>query len=257
MEIFRIKNLTGGYNRAVLFNINLNIYSGEFIGIIGPNGSGKSTFLKLLTRLLSPFSGDIYYKNQNIYKFNSMEFAQNVSVVFDIDYVAPFKVISFIKMGMFPHNDYNMNKLNEIIKLTNIEKLLNKKLNQLSSGELQRVNVARALVQSTDCIVLDEPVSHLDIGHSTSIMDILKKLNDDGSTIICVLHDINLAIEYCSRIIALKNGKIYFDGKPENCIHYNSIENLFECVTTVYSNPISKKPRVYPVPSHILKSKNK
>lgn len=263
MTLFECTNISAGYNKISVLDIDhCTINTGEFVGIIGPNGAGKSTLLKLLARILSPLSGTIAYKHNDIVAIPHTVYATQVSCVMDIERVLPYTVESFVALGRFPHSaitsfkTHDYNAINEAIQYCNIEHIKQKKLNQLSSGELQRVNIARALAQSTECILLDEPVSHLDIYHAYAIMDILKKLNEHGSTIITILHDINIASEYCSRIVAMKHGTIEFDGLPNECITYQNIEALFDCVCLVYENPISKKPYIYPVPAHIKHSQS-
>lgn len=260
MKLFECSNIKAGYNNIPVLNIpHFTINTGDFIGIIGPNGAGKSTLLKLFARILHPLTGTITYKNSNLTALPHTEYAAKVSAVIDIERVLPYTVASFVALGRFPHasltglteSDYKA--IDAAITQCNIQLIKDKKLTELSSGELQRVNIARALAQSTECVLLDEPVSHLDIHHSYAIMDILRKLNENGSTIIAILHDINIASEYCSRIIGLKDGNIFFDGKPEECITYQNIEALFDCVCLVYTNPISGKPYVYPVPAHVKK----
>jgi len=262
MTLFECTNISAGYNKiSVLDIVHCTINTGDFVGIIGPNGAGKSTLLKLLARILSPLSGTIAYKQNDITAIPHKVYATQVSSVIDIERVLPYTVESFVALGRFPHaaitslTPHDYKAIDEAIQYCNIEHIKQKKLTQLSSGELQRVNIARALAQSTECVLLDEPVSHLDIYHAYAIMDILKKLNENGSTIITILHDINIASEYCSRIIGIKNGNIFFDGTPEKCITYQNIEALFDCVCLVYTNPISGKPYVYPVPEHVKKSR--
>ena len=262
MNLFTLQRVTSGYYRTPIFhNINLTIKQGDFIGIIGPNGAGKTTLIKLLTRILKPFDGNILYKEQNITRIPQKYFAQQVAFVAALEYTPPYTVKTFVQLGRYPYTSFfglskdDFEAIENALQQCNINHLQNKKLSQLSTGELQRVCIARALAQSTHCLVLDEPVSHLDIHHAYAIMDILKKLNESGSTIITILHDINMASEYCSRIIGIKAGNIFFDGKPEECITYQNIEALFDCVCLVYTNPISSKPYVYPVPEHVKKSR--
>ncbi len=257
MTLFECINLSAGYHKTPVFFVEqLTINSGEFVGIIGPNGAGKSTFIKILARTVSPMSGTIAYKNNTFQTISHKQYASKVASVLPLEHILPYTVESFVALGRYPHTTFrgfsqrDHEAIQTAMALCDVEPLKNKKLTQLSSGELQRVTIARALAQSTDCILLDEPVSHLDIHHAFAIMDILKRLNETGSTIITILHDINIASEYCSRILGIRSGKIFFDGPPEECITYQNIEALFDCVCLVYNNPISQKPYVYPVPKH-------
>ncbi|MCX8124552.1 MAG: ABC transporter ATP-binding protein [Spirochaetes bacterium] len=262
MKLFECTNLKAGYKNIPVLNIShCTINTGDFLGIIGPNGAGKSTLLKLLARIILPLSGTIAYKNNAITAIPLTRYAAQVSAVMDIERVLPYTVESFVALGRFPHapltglQENDIKSIEEAIQYCNIGYIRQKKLTELSSGELQRVNIARALAQSTQCVLLDEPVSHLDIHHAYTIMDILRKLNENGSTIIAILHDINIASEYCNRIMGIKNGEIFFDGKPHECITYQNIEALFNTVCLVYTNPLSGKPYVYPVPAHVKAKK--
>lgn len=264
MKLFECTSIVCSYTTIpVLNNISLTINNGDFIGIIGPNGAGKSTLLKCLARILAPASGTIYYNGSDITAIPKKQYAQQVATVMEIEHLLPYTVESFVALGRFPHSsfgrydDEDISIIDNAIAYCSINTIKNKKLTQLSSGELQRVNIARALAQSTQCILLDEPISHLDIRHTIAIMDILKNLHKRGSTIITIIHDINIASEYCSRIIGLKQGTIIFDDTPEKCITYHTIEKLFDCICLVYNNPLSNKPFVYPVPGHIQYNKHR
>ena len=132
--------------------------------------------------------------------------------------------------------------------LCGIDHLLGRSIKELSAGEFQLVQISRALVQNRDLLLLDEPVSNLDYRHMIQVMDILSALNKTGSTIICALHDVNIAAGYSSRIIAVKNGSIYFDGIPENVISEDLLSGLYESRFFCGKNPVTGHPSVYPVP---------
>jgi len=260
--VFELKDLYAGYDELkVLHGINLTIRKGDFIAIIGPNGAGKSTILKAMAGLIKPFSGEILFKSLPMAGYSRRDLALNFSVVRQFqENILPFTVIEFIKLGRFPHQkllqmetDIDRKTVSDSIKMTGISHLLKRQITELSGGEQQLVFITQALVQNSDTIILDEPVSHLDINHTTMIMDILHRLNLQGTTVITVLHDMNIASDYCSRICALKDGEIFFNGSPEEVLKYNLIEELFETPCVVLENPITKKPFVYPVPEYITK----
>lgn len=260
--IFELKNITAGYNYIpVLHNINFSVKKGDFISVIGPNGAGKSTMLKIISGLIKPDSGEILFKNRIMNRFSRRDLAINFSVVRQFqENLLSFAVIDFIKLGRFPHQklwqmetDIDKKTIASAIEMTGISHLLKRQITELSGGEQQLVFITQALVQNSDIIILDEPVSHLDIKHTTMIMDILYRLNLQGTTIITVLHNMNIASDYCSRICSIKNGKLFFDGKPEEVLKYNLIEELFETPCVVLENPITRKPFVYPVPEYITK----
>jgi iron complex transport system ATP-binding protein len=261
-SIFEIKNLHLGYDEVKVLNgINLSVKKGNFIAIIGPNGAGKSTMLKAMAGLIKPISGEILFKNCRMGRYSRRDLAMNFSVVHQFhENILPFTVCDFIRLGRFPHQKLwqietaeDRAIIDSAIEMTGISHLLNRQITELSGGEQQLVFITQALAQNSDIIILDEPVSHLDIHHTTLIMDILHRLNHKGTTVITVLHDMNIASDYCSRICALKKGEIFFNGTPEEVLKYNLIEKLFETPCVVLDNPISHKPFVYPVPEYITK----
>jgi len=258
-EIFKIQSISAGYDeKKVLNNISCSINEGDFVAFIGPNGTGKSTLLKVLTGLIEPFSGDVIFKNKSFKEYNQRELSREFSIVHQTsENLLPLNVHDFVRLGRFPFQKVWQldTEEDEIIiknamKTTEIEELAQRPITQLSGGEQQLVFIARALAQSSSIIVLDEPISHLDIKHSIDIMDILYSLNKKGTTIIAVLHDINMASDYCSRIIGLKKGEIFIDGPPKEVIDYKNIEELYDTKCVVIYNPISGKPFVYPVPGY-------
>jgi len=257
MVMLEIKNLFVSYGeKEIIKNISLKIEKGVFAGIIGPNGAGKTTLLKTVAGILKPKKGEILLEGENIYRISSLKLAKKVAYlpsVFDIHF--SYTVEEFIIMGRFAYtgrfgrlseDDFKIFK--ETIKLLELEKLKRRKIWELSDGEKQRTYLAQALVQQPSLLLLDEPTSHLDIGHQFKIMDILQKLNKDGLTIISILHDLNLASEYCDYLILLKNGEIFKEGKVEKVLTYQNIEKVYQTKVLVYKNPHSKKPYVFGIP---------
>jgi iron complex transport system ATP-binding protein len=213
-----IKNIIAGYfDKKVLNNISFNIKNGDFFGIVGENGIGKTTLLKVLCNLIKPYSGVIYLKNKNIKCFSKNEFSkiisflpQNMNTDFD------FTVYDFVMFGRYPYmnilkipskNDYI--ELEKTIEILNINSLLQRKINTLSGGEKQKVLIAQVLVQNTDIIVLDEPISHLDVVNQQYVFETLKKMNEKyNKTIVVTLHDLNYVKKFCNKIISMPNYKI-------------------------------------------------
>lgn len=260
MNIYNIKSLEAGYgNIPVLKEISTSIDSGDFIGIIGPNGAGKSTLVKALAGLLPHEKGKIEFLNASLFDYSKPELARKISVVPQfLENILPFAAKNFIATGRFPFKNFwegNTKEDREIIdnalKTTGTMHLKDRLLTTLSGGELQLVSIARALAQNKDIVLLDEPISSLDLRHTVRIMDLLYGLNRNGSTIITVLHDINTAADYCSKMIALKNGKIFFEGAPEDCITADIISSLFDSKCSVKKNPVTGRPYVYPHPEYV------
>lgn len=253
-NVLSIKNLCGGYHKKeVVKDISLEVKKGDFIGILGPNGSGKTTLLRLLSKILPPQRGEIIFLGRDISLFRLREFAQKAAFVPQDSLINfSFSVLEIVLMGRIPHlkrleaetkKDIEIAK--NSLKMTDAAHLENRMMDELSSGERQRVIIARALSQEPVLLFLDEPTSHLDIAHQVQVLDLLKKLNREHNlTIIMVLHDLNLAAEYSNRIILLNEGRIFKEGRPEEALTYQNIEAVYKTVVVVSKNPINKKPYV-------------
>lgn len=257
-SLLKIENVRGGYYRQdVVKEISIAVKQGESLGIIGPNGSGKTTLLRLATRVLHPKSGLIYFKGRNIFQMNLKEFCRKIAFVSqDISTNFSFTVAEIVLMGRIPHLkrlQFEAKKdiaiAEEALALTDLLSLRDKRIDELSAGERQRVIIARALTQEPELLFLDEPTSHLDIGHQIQILDLLRKLNrHSGLTIVMILHDLNLAGAYCNRIALLNNGALYKQGPPEEVLTYQNIEAVYKTVVLVNNNPVTNKPNIVLVP---------
>ncbi len=215
MSLFELRNVEAGYGGVpVLNDLTFSIKEGEFISVIGPNGAGKSTLLKILSRDIAPEAGSVEFKGRPLKEYRARDLARELSVVRQAsEAIAPYTVDEFVRMGRFPHRGTFMPESREersilrwAAETTGVAGLLDRRLTELSGGELQLARIAHALAQNSRVILLDEPVTHLDIQHAVMIMDILWKLNRDGAAIVAVLHDINLASDYSSRIVGMKGG---------------------------------------------------
>ena len=254
-SLLKINNLSGGYHKeTIIKDISLEIKKGDFIGIIGPNGSGKTTLLRLISKVLEPQKGNITFKGRDIAGMGLKEFAQSVAFVAQDTIVNfSFSVLEIVLMGRIPHlkrlqletkEDYLIAERAMI--MTDASDLKEKRIDELSSGERQRVIIARALAQEPLLLFLDEPTSHLDIGHQIQVLDLLKRLNRQNNlTVLMVLHDLNLASEYCNRIVLLNEGIIFKEGTPREVLNYQNIEAVYKTVVVVNDNPINSKPYVF------------
>jgi len=257
-EVLKLNNLSGGYyGKQIVKDISLGVDQGEFIGIIGPNGSGKTTLLRLMSRALLPQKGRVEFFGKDIYWMDLKTFCQKVAFVSQDSAINfPFSVFEMVLMGRIPHQKrmqfqtkHDIYIVNKSLDLTDTAGLAEKRMDELSSGERQRVIIAKALAQEPVLLFLDEPTSHLDIGHQIQILDLLKKLNIESNlTIIMVLHDLNMASEYCGRIVLLNEGMIFKEGTTQEVLTYQNIEAVYKAVVVVRPNPINSKPYVLLVP---------
>lgn len=226
-------------NKEIINDFSLNISAGEMVGLIGPNGSGKSTLLRNIYRVLEPDSGVIYFDGTNIQEKSYKETARELAVVaqhnnFSFD----FSVENVVIMGRAPHKkllernnteDYIL--VQEALKRVGLAGYEQRQFNTLSGGEQQRVILARALVQQTEALVLDEPTNHLDINYQLQLMSLVKKT---GCTTIAAIHDLNIAVMYCDRIVVLKNGKIQGMGAPDELITSQLISDVYGVRGEIY-----------------------
>jgi len=252
--LLRVDKLSGGYHKTlVIKDVSFTIKKGDFLGIIGPNGSGKSTLLKLMSRVLYPHSGSIAFEGKDIGQMPLKEFCRKVAFVSQDTLISfSFSVEEIVLMGRIPHlkrmqfetkSDFSI--AHHTLSLTDTLYIKEKAIDELSAGERQRVIIAKALAQEPMLLFLDEPTTHLDIGHQVQILDLLKKLNRETNlTIVMVLHDLNLASEYCNRLILLNEGKIFKDDFPEEVLTYQNIERVYKTIVVVNKNPISSKPNI-------------
>lgn len=250
----RVDNLFAGYSgESILQGVSLDLADGDFVSIIGPNGSGKTTLLRSMSRALQPQSGCIELDGHNIYSIPAREFARRVAVVPQDTLIAfDFSVLEITLMGRSPRlgrfaveSSTDVDIAVEALKLTGTSHLKDRPITALSGGERQRVLVARALAQQPEVILLDEPTSHLDISFQFEIMDLVKSLNrEKGLTVLAVLHDLNLASQYCDRLIMVGDGKVQADGSSEQVITADNIRRVYGAEVWVRRHPTTHRPYV-------------
>lgn len=232
-NILEVRNLEKTYPNGTraLKNINFNVKKGEFLIIIGLSGSGKSTLLRCINRLHDPTRGEIIFNGENIASVEGekvREIRKKIGMIFQhFNLVPRHTVLSNVLMGslgrmsswksllgLFPQEEKN--KALEYLNLVGIADKALIRVDQTSGGQQQRVAIARALMQNPEIILADEPVASLDPATCHTVMDYLRKVNQElGITIIANLHFLSLVREYGTRVIALKNGEIVFEGSPQ------------------------------------------
>lgn len=247
MVILSVDGVTAGYGKKeVLTDVSFKMDPGEFIGVIGPNGCGKSTLVRAITSVISLWKGDILVDDQPIDIMSRKELARNVAVVPQNTYINfPFKVEEIVKMGRTPYLDRFENLgerdfklLKRAMDVTGTYQFKDRKVNELSGGELQRVITARALSQDPKLLLLDEATSHLDIGHKLEMMDIIKqKCHEEGVGVLSIFHNLDLAARYCERIILVDEGKVHAKGIPEEVLTPPHLRAVYGIEAEVHENP--------------------
>lgn len=251
----QVERLSFGYDlKKVLDQVDMNISRGSFFCIVGPNGSGKSTLLKLISNALKPQKGVVYIESRNINQMKRRDMAkllsfvpQNTSLEFD------FKVSDVVLMGRHPYVNKLKGETSEDIEIaekamqyTNTTHLSDRSFMELSGGERQRVILAQALAQEPAILILDEPVSHLDLQHQVEILNLIKKMCVDKKlTAITVLHDLNMASAYSDYIVMMKDGKVKRQGTPFETLTAPAIKEIFSTDVYVSVSPVGNKPYIY------------
>ena len=258
--LLSIDNISFRYQAVdVLSELELEIKQGEFWGIIGPNGSGKSTLLKILSKILHPQEGVVFLEGWDINRVARKELAKQVAMVpQDTSVGFNFSVEEIVAMGRTPYLcRFDKEKMedkqiiSEAMQMAKCWDLKDRLINELSGGERQRVILARALAQEPRLLLLDEPTSHLDISYQTEIFDLLKRLNQQFEiTIVAVLHDLNLAAQYCQNLLLLHKGKIFSGGKPAEVISQDNIREVYQTEVMIQHHPVSGAPQVVLIPEN-------
>jgi len=236
-KILRVEGLSFKYDKNnILSDINFTLDVGDFVGILGPNGCGKTTLLKNINRWLKPNQGKVLIDGSNIFQLSVKDLAKRVATVpQDTSLDVSFTVEQVVSMGRNPHlksfereRQRDMLVIEDAMRTMDVLHLRDKPINQLSGGERQRVLIARALAQEPTLLLLDEPTSHLDINYQWELLELLKNLCVNKSlTILIVLHDINLASMFCTKVILLKDHKIFKMGPLNEVITERNIKEVF------------------------------
>ncbi len=243
---------------AILKEICATFRQGGFYGILGPNGSGKTSFIRHILRLLPIETGRVLLENKEITSYKRNDIAKKMSLVpQNTNIETKFTVYDIVMMGRAPYqkrfqapSEKDKEIVSEAMKMTNCFTLRDAVFSRLSGGEKQRVVTARAIAQQTPWLFLDEPVAHLDVRYQMELMKYLKKLNDTKHTsIITVLHDINLAARYCKQIVLMKDGRIMAAGETKQVLTIENLTKVFEISFYALENEALGGNYFIPIPS--------
>ena len=220
----------------ILENVSLSVKEGDFVGILGPNGSGKTTLLKSISRTLKPHKGTILLDKTDIYSMKSVDLAKHMAIVPQESTIGfSFSALDIVLMGRNPHmkrfqmeSEKDMTIVKKAMLRTNTWHFADRPINELSGGEKQRVVIARALAQEPKILLLDEPLTHLDMINQLEIMDLVKELCvKEGIIVLAVIHDLNLAARYCTSALLLKGAKVFAAGTLDEVLTSENIKTVF------------------------------
>lgn len=234
--MIEIKNINQSYGqKQVLYDVNLNIEEQAITGLIGANGAGKSTLLGVISRLIEPTSGDVYIDGVKTKEIKNSDLAKQIAVLRQTNNInLKLTVEELIAFGRFPHSKGRLNKkdhekIEEVIKYLSLEDIRTSYIDELSGGQQQRAYIAMILAQDTKYIFLDEPLNNLDMRYAVEMMTTLEDLvKDYNKTIVIVMHDINIASAFCDNIVAMKSGRIIGEGKTEDIIEKDILDEVFD-----------------------------
>jgi iron complex transport system ATP-binding protein len=252
-----VRDLRFSYGeRPVLTGVDLSVRSGEIVGLLGPNGSGKSTLVKVLSGVLKPYEGSAGLGGHELRSMATREIARTLAVVpQEPVFGFSFSVLEVVLMGRHPHltglafeSDSDIARAREALEQCGALEFAHRPVLELSAGERQRVVAARALAQEPKFLLLDEPSSFMDIRHQVELYDLIRsQADDEGTGVLAVLHDLNIAAEYCDRIYLLKEGQVLASGPTADVFTYANLKATFDTDVYVDVNALTGRMLVVPL----------
>ncbi|MDQ1105751.1 iron complex transport system ATP-binding protein [Nocardioides zeae] len=250
-----------GYDdRTVVDDLTVAIPDGKVTVIVGGNGCGKSTLLRGMARLLRPQGGAVLLDGEAVHTMPTKQVARRLGLL-PQNPIAPegVTVVDLVGRGRHPHQSAlrrwsrdDDRAVAEALALTDTTDLAERVVDELSGGQRQRVWIAMALAQGTDLLLLDEPTTYLDVAHQVEMLDLLAELNlRAGTTIVMVLHDLNLSARYADRLVAMKQGRVVAEGTPAEVVTEDNVRDVFGLESRVIPDPVSHTPLVVPVGRHL------
>ena len=252
-QLLQLENVSFQYDQEILTQINLDVRAGEILALLGPNGAGKSTLLNVAAGKLKPQTGVVRLQDKNLSDFSRREIAKHVALVAQASELHfPLTVLEYVLAGRFAHTSNigfdspaDIEIALQALAATDATQFAARLFNQLSSGEKQRVVLARALAQQPQLLLLDEPTANLDVAHQITLLDLVQRLTREQQIgVLIVTHEINLAAEYADRVALLKQGKILACGTVEAVLTSENLRAVFDAELAVHKHPQSNKPMI-------------
>lgn len=255
--VLEAEQLDAGYGRTtIVHSAELRIPTGKISVILGANACGKSTLLKTFARVLKPLNGNVVLDGKAISQLPSKELAKQLGLL-PQQPIAPegITVADLVARGRHPHHGMFQTRsreddaiVEESLRATGVLELAARAVDELSGGQRQRVWISMALAQRTDVLLLDEPTTYLDLTHQYEVLDLLTDLNRERSTtVVMVLHDINLAARYADHLITMREGRIVAAGTPDEVVTEAAMEEVYGMRARVIPDPVSGAPLVLPI----------
>jgi iron complex transport system ATP-binding protein len=245
-SVLQAQSLSLAYDDALIINeLNLELPKGKITALVGPNGCGKSTLLKGLARLLKPKNGSVLLEGKAIHQLQTRDLAKILGIL-PQGPQAPegLTVRELVAQGRYPHQSWlkqwstdDEAAVEHALELTHMTALADRPVDALSGGQRQRAWIAMTLAQETSLLLLDEPTTFLDLAHQLEVLELLKKLNHQGRTVVMVLHDINQATRYAHHLVALKTGGVVAQGKPTEMLSSALLREVFGIEADVLIDP--------------------
>lgn len=255
MARLQARSVTLRYDRkTVSKDMSVSIPDGGFTVIVGANACGKSTLLRAMSRLLRPAGGEVILDGKNIETFAARDLARQLGLL-PQSATAPsgITVSELVGRGRYPHQSFlrQWSKADEAavkqaMQATGVSELAEAMVEELSGGQRQRVWIAMVLAQQTSILLLDEPTTFLDIAYQIEVLDLLTELNQQGRTIVAVLHDLNHACRYATHLIAMREGRIIAEGPPSHIVSEDLVETVYGLSSMIITDPVSDTPMVIP-----------
>lgn len=235
---------------TIIENLSVTIPKGKVTALIGPNGCGKSTLLKTLSRINKPKSGEIFIEQTSLGQIKDKVLAQQLSLLPQV-LVSPegITVRKLVEYGRSPYVSHwgrlsqaDKTIVEQAMTETGVLEFAEQNVESLSGGQRQRAWIAMVLAQDTDIVMLDEPTTYLDLSHQIELMELMRTMNEQGKTVIVVLHDLNQACRYCDHLVVLKRGQLMAQGSPEEVFTERLLQEVFDLDAVVINDPIASSP---------------
>ncbi len=261
-HILNASRISAGYgDTEVLHGLDLAVPPGRITAIVGANACGKSTLLRAMSRLLFPREGQVLLDGKSIHRTAPRQLARTLGLLPQSP-IAPegITVSDLVGRGRHPHQGLfsrwtksDDEAVESALTATRTGDLAERSVDELSGGQRQRVWIAMALAQQTDILLLDEPTTFLDISHQVEVLDLLTDLNRErGTTVIMVLHDLNLASRYADYLVAMRDGRVEVSGAPEEVLTQATVRHVFGLESEIITDPVSDRPMMLPIGRHRL-----